>query len=325
MSSSCGSDLPGSGFFAGEEFLFVVRIVTTAISLTVTSAWFSGQKIKRLSMFFAHWLSGLVAGMGVIVESAMVHLCWSASDVEGFIKTLKFIELSASNMYAVTNLAICVNLALVVVSHRTLSRIKSVSSPPLLLGSLAISVALAAPIIPMTEYILTTGTGFFVGTPNRRDTQVIHVCFFYVEFLVGICMFFIVTWLLLFWRKEAKECWKIHARVRFYFLQTLSGVAVNLGVGICGTINLVHMDDFMFILHSWSWSLRYIHFAVDTTVLYGALRERNMDERASGNNSGLRSSGSNVPSGQRVSCDGIATGTGRSKNTSKPISVAPMV
>lgn len=57
-------------------------------------------------------------------------------------------------------------------------------------------------------------------------------------------MFFIVAWLLLFWLKEVKECFQIHTRIRFYFLLTLSGIAVNLGIGICGLINTLS-DDFM--------------------------------------------------------------------------------
>ena len=57
-------------------------------------------------------------------------------------------------------------------------------------------------------------------------------------------MFFIVAWLLLFRLKEIKECWKIHSRIRYYFLLTLSGIAVNLGIGICGLINNL-TEDFM--------------------------------------------------------------------------------
>eukprot|EP00752_Nemacystus_decipiens_P002665 g2493.t1 len=243
--SSCGSDISGSGLFDGEELLSVVRVLTTVISLTVTSAWFSWEKITKLSLFFTHWLSGLVAGLGFIVESAMVALCWtSGSGAEGLVKALKFIELSASNMYAITNLAICINLAFIVMSHRTMSHVESVSSPPLLVGFLGIATALAAPIIPLTESILTTGTGFFVLNATKRDDDFIQVSFFYVEFFVGICMFFIVAWLMLFWLEEVKECWKIHPRVRFYFLLTLSGIFINLGVGVCGMINVL-VDEFM--------------------------------------------------------------------------------
>ena len=58
--------------------------------------------------------SGLVAGLGLVVEDAMVTVNWIDSNLVGFIKALRFMELSAFNMFAVTNLAICVNLALVV-------------------------------------------------------------------------------------------------------------------------------------------------------------------------------------------------------------------
>ena len=55
-----------------------------------------------------------MAGLGYIVEDMMVTVCWTGSNLVGFIDALKFIELAAFNMFAVTNLAICVNLALVV-------------------------------------------------------------------------------------------------------------------------------------------------------------------------------------------------------------------
>ena len=58
--------------------------------------------------------SGLVLQLGFVVENMMVTLCWVQDDVEGLVKTLKFVELAAGNMMAITSLAICVNLALIV-------------------------------------------------------------------------------------------------------------------------------------------------------------------------------------------------------------------
>ena len=49
-----------------------------------------------------------------ILEDMMVSLCWVQSNLTGLIKTIKYIELAASNMLAITNLTICVNLALIV-------------------------------------------------------------------------------------------------------------------------------------------------------------------------------------------------------------------
>lgn len=67
----------------------------------------------------------------------------------------------------------------------------------------------------------------------------IQLSWCYVQFFVGVCMFVIVAWLLIFRTKELKECWKTHARFRFYVEPTLVGTAVHLGLGVCGTIDVV--------------------------------------------------------------------------------------
>lgn len=59
--------------------------------------------------------SGLLIGLCFCVEDMMVSVCWTGRNLEGVIKALKFIELAAANMLAITNLAICVNLSLIVV------------------------------------------------------------------------------------------------------------------------------------------------------------------------------------------------------------------
>ncbi|CAN0564654.1 unnamed protein product [Ectocarpus sp. 12 AP-2014] len=115
--------------------------------------------------------------------------------------------------------------------------------------------------------------------------------------MVGIGMFVIVAWLLLFRMKEVKECWRIDARIRYYFCLTLLGTAVNIGIGICSTLFVIgDMDEPRLAI--WSWVSRYIHVALDTVVLYGVLREKDMDERG-GN---ARSSNNN--------CNDIANSSG---------------
>lgn len=84
----------------------------------------------------------------------------------------------------------------------------------------------------------------FVICFAQGGNDFIQISFFYVELFVGVFMSIIVAWLLLFRLREIKECWKIHARIRFYFLLTLVGIAVNVGLGICGMINVL-IDDFM--------------------------------------------------------------------------------
>lgn len=70
----------------------------------------------------------------------------------------------------------------------------------------------------------------------QAEMNFIQISFFYVEFVAGICMFTIVAWLALFRMEEIKACWKLHTRIRYYFGLTLVGTAVNLGLGICGTL-----------------------------------------------------------------------------------------
>lgn len=49
-----------------------------------------------------------------LIMAEMVLLCWSKTELLILIKSLKFLEVVGGNMLAVTNVAICVNLALIV-------------------------------------------------------------------------------------------------------------------------------------------------------------------------------------------------------------------
>eukprot|EP00903_Cladosiphon_okamuranus_P018747 g17251.t2 len=226
-SVSCDTGFNVLGLKEDEQKIIPVHHAATLITISLASAWFSLEKVQRLSLFFAHWLSGLVAGLGYLIEGMMIAVCWTDTSLEGFIKAIKFFELAAFNMLAITNLAISVNLALIVVA----------------------------------------GDDF------------INVSYFWVELFVGVCMFIIVVWLLLFRMEGIKESWNIHRRIRYFFGLTLVGTGVNLGVGICGLVNVLDRNPTLLI---WGWLFRYIHIALDTIVLYGALVERNMSERDNG-------------------------------------------
>ncbi|CAM9229216.1 unnamed protein product [Scytosiphon promiscuus] len=160
-------------------------------------------------------------------ESIMILMCWTGSNLEGLVKAFKYLELASSNMLAITNLAVCINLALIV----------------------------------------------------SRELDWVVISTFFLELAVGAAMFLIVGWLLLFRLKEIKECWKLYTSIRFYFGLTLIGTAVNLALGICGTIYVIqdYEGQLLIVL---SWTFRYIHIALDTIVQYGVLGARQMDERA---------------------------------------------
>ncbi|CAN0129325.1 unnamed protein product [Ectocarpus sp. 4 AP-2014] len=243
--------------------------------------------------------SGAVLGLSYLTEDVMVSSCFAGSKLLGLIKFIKFLELAAANMLAATNLGICINLALIVSSHRTMTRVKTVSSPGLLFLLLLVSVALSAATVPLWETALVLGTGFWFTNPDPEKYDWAVISIYVIELFVGICMFGIVSWLLTFRMKEIKECWEAHIRIRYYLCLTLLGTAVNLGLGICGVVFVIG-DQQESLLQIWSWLFRYIHIAVDTFVLYGVLQEGSIDERGGDNRSsqniGHNSSGqSNKP------------------------------
>lgn len=58
--------------------------------------------------------SGLFHQLAQMVLAELVFLCWTKSSALRVIQALKFVELVGGNMLAITNVAICVNLALIV-------------------------------------------------------------------------------------------------------------------------------------------------------------------------------------------------------------------
>ncbi|CAN0277721.1 unnamed protein product [Ectocarpus sp. 6 AP-2014] len=206
-------------------------------------------------------------------------------------------------------------------SHRTLSRVRSLSSPPVIWLSLVLAIGGAAAAVPSWNTVVLTGTYFSPFSEDERDLILSVISRFFFEFIVGICMIGIVAWLLLFRMKEIKECWKVHTRIRYYFGLTLIATAVNLVLGIFGTVYIVGGRQRV-ILIVISWSFRHIHIALDTIVLYGVLGApaRQMDERG-----GLISSDPAVADSGSRNCSNPGSSTGGlrslrrlSKRSSKP-------
>lgn len=65
--------------------------------------------------FVFFYPSGLVFELCSLAEVTMISVCWTRGNVGGLIKALKFLQLAASHLMAFINLAICINLALIVV------------------------------------------------------------------------------------------------------------------------------------------------------------------------------------------------------------------
>lgn len=61
-------------------------------------------------------------------------------------------------------------------ANRTMSRVKSVSTPSLLLVFLVISMGLAAPVVALGERTLVSGTGFYVV--NNDEVSEVPLCLY---------------------------------------------------------------------------------------------------------------------------------------------------
>ncbi|CAB1108949.1 unnamed protein product [Ectocarpus sp. CCAP 1310/34] len=102
-----------------------------------------------------------------MTEATMISVCWAGDGLTALIKTFEFFELAASNMLAITNLAICINLAQIIMSYRTLSRVRSASTPTLILVLLGLSLGAAAISVPYWTEVVVSGTAFWVRTDEQ--------------------------------------------------------------------------------------------------------------------------------------------------------------
>lgn len=92
---------------------------------------------------------------------------------------------------------------------------------------------------------------------------------FVFELFVAIVMLFIVGVLVVFRLPELKQCWKVHRRVKFYFCLTVIAIVVDLCIAIGGILFLTWDKDPRLV--QVTWSMRQVHIALDTLVLYGTL------------------------------------------------------
>eukprot|EP00904_Undaria_pinnatifida_P005762 jgi/Undpi1/2315/HiC_scaffold_13.g05698.m1 len=251
-----------------ESILSVSRVVATIVTVSIISSWYSRRGIGRLILLFLHWIGGLVHLLSGIVLAQMVLNCWVGDGVLAVVKALKFLELVGSNLVAVTNLAICSNLAFIVHSHRTMSRIKNGSSFRMGFFFLAVSVGFAATSMPFWDVWLLAGTTFHPrGLRGARDRWA-SISFFVLEAAAAFVMTVIVLLLLMFRRSELREVWRLHRRIKLHVALTTIALLVDIQITVAGVLIVVNGGPFWLIIVA--WILRYVHIALDTLVLYSA-------------------------------------------------------
>lgn len=74
---------------------------------------------------------------------------------------------------------------------------------------------------------------------------------------------------------ETAQVLSVHRRIKFYFGLTMIAIFVDLAIGVGGVLYLVGGKDPMYI--AVTWTMRHIHIALDTLVLYSALGEARFD------------------------------------------------
>ncbi|CAM9129184.1 unnamed protein product [Laminaria digitata] len=199
----------------------------------------------------------------------MILNCWVGEEFINLIKALKFLELAGSNLVAVTNLAICANLGVIVHSHRTMSRIKSVSSFRMVFGFLAISVGFAATPVVFWAKWAVTGTSFYSRALTAGRDRWISLSYVILEAVASVVMAIIIVLLLLYRRVELREVWRLHRRIKFHVALTIIALMVDIFVAAAGFLLIINHGPLWLIVTS--WVLRYVHIALDTLVLYIAL------------------------------------------------------
>lgn len=107
------------------------------------------------------------------------------------------------------------------------------------------------------------------ATLAQSERDWIRTSEFLLEMIAGVVMLAIVCGILLLRRPELKQCWVIHRRIKYYFGLTVIATTVNLVLGINGILFLIWDRDPLLL--AVSWTMRQVHIALDTLVLYGAL------------------------------------------------------
>eukprot|EP00752_Nemacystus_decipiens_P002513 g2360.t1 len=266
----CMSDFPSMGYQPGEKVATLVRLASTLISVSIISSWCNKEVVGRYMLFFVHYLAGLLHQLAQMVLAEIVALCWTTTGVLRVVQALKFVELVGGNLLAITNVAICVNLALIVSSHHTMSRVKNVTSPRLILGFTVVAVLAGLAGAFFWETVMLSGTLFWNINTNSSKHDWLLTSTYFVELLAGVAMLTIGTMLVLFRWTELCQVWQFHRRIKCYIALSVIATVVDLAIGVGGVIYVLHRQYVPTLIVA-TWTMRHVHIGLDTLVLYSAL------------------------------------------------------
>ncbi|CAN0348466.1 unnamed protein product [Laminaria digitata] len=91
-----------------------------------------------------------------------------------------------------------------------------------------------------------------------------------MELLAGVAMATIGAMLAIFRWPELCQVWRLHRRIKFYIFLSLIAIVVDLAIGIGGIVYVLD-QRYKATLIMVTWTMRHVHIALDTLVLYSAL------------------------------------------------------
>lgn len=75
--------------------------------------------------------------------------------------------------------------------------------------------------------------------PTQAELVWVASGYYFLELITGLSMSVIVGLLLVFRMPELVQCWRLHKRIRFYFMLTAVAVLASVGQGICGALFII--------------------------------------------------------------------------------------
>ncbi|CAN0113956.1 unnamed protein product, partial [Scytosiphon promiscuus] len=168
----------------------LLRFLALLTSVSVVHPWLDPTRRHHMRIFCLHWFSGVMYVVSQFTMCMMVVNCWSSNLAGPFIYFLKFVELTAVNLGAISSLAIAVLIASVVQAFSRMRRVpRVIGTTRVVWGSVAAAVGLSLFSAPFWNDIVVTGSYFWVtNNSNPIFARWISLSFVTSQTAAGILM-----------------------------------------------------------------------------------------------------------------------------------------
>ena len=78
--------------------------------------------------------------------------------------------------------------------------------------------------------------------------------YYILEVITAVAMSVLVGLLLAFRMPELVQCWRLHKRIRYYFMLTVAAILAGIAQGICGTVFI--LSEYSMYVCAGEWNRR---------------------------------------------------------------------